>query len=99
MKPHRTNLQKHSILLAVVLLLLGQFVSLSHSHEINQNTLDADDCLICMIGNAGADALPSALTLLVSFFALSILFTAAKTTGNKTSYLTIYHKRAPPYFS
>jgi len=99
MNTHIPTVHQHRILFAFVLLLLGQFVSSLHNHEIHQANLDTDDCLTCLLGNTGADASPIAPTLFKSGFALSILFTAIKSTANKASYLTAYNTRAPPKFS
>jgi hypothetical protein len=99
MNSQTPTVHRQHILFAVVLLLLGQLVSSLHNHEVFQPSLDADDCVICLIGNAGTDASPIAPKLTVSYFGLSVFFTIVKNSTINTSFTSTNHSRAPPYFS
>ena len=90
---------RHQILFAVVLLLLGQFVSSLHNHEITQPNLDTDDCIICLIGNAGADASPIAPRLSSPNFSLNFFYAVANNAATRTNFPITNHSRAPPNFS
>jgi len=91
--------QRISIFIVAVLLLLGQFVSSLHHHELNQPSLDTDDCLICLVGNSGTDSLPIATVLTNFEFGISTLFSVFRKTLITSSFITSYKTRAPPKFS
>lgn len=93
------TVNKHRIFLAVALLLIGQLASLLHSHDISQTTHTTDHCILCLIGNAGADASPYTPSLFNHDFSHEVYFATVNRTAKNDAYITPYNSRAPPFFS
>ena len=96
MTPTRPPHRQHQLLLAIVLFLVGQFALALHSHDLSLHTVDAEECVVCLVASSD-DPAPKSLTPDLQFYSEPGELQPKFVDLASHALLTPLQPRAPPY--